>query len=269
MSIVRKIFSVIATIALAVTFVGAGFLACTTPPVTHVLANFFSDDVTSPFSRSQLVQVADATRDYSFATHDKVALYRTIYQVDAQYQQQLENGGGTVAYDFPQLYVVAEGAQGTQADTINATQYAAVFAGASEMYCYSPQTIEHLDDCYNLARFAYPLIAAMAIVGVVLLVFTGITGRKRAVGRVLLASGIVVLVAFVGLGVWAALDFTGFFTLFHNVFFSQGNWTFPYDSLLICALPTPFWAGMGVVWLAVAVLASVLSLVIGARLVRR
>ena len=49
--------------------------------------------------------------------------------------------------------------------------------------------------------------------------------------------GIIVLVAFVALGVWAIVDFNGFFTAFHQAFFAQqGNWAFPYDSLLICAL---------------------------------
>ena len=86
------------------------------------------------------------------------------------------------------------------------------------------------------------------------------------VGNVVMSSGIVVLAVFVGLGVWAFIDFNGLFTMFHQVFFAQGNWTFPYDSLLICALPTEFWIGMGVIWLIVAVLISILSIAIGARL---
>ena len=269
MKILGRIAAVVATVVLAVSFVGAGFLVCTTPPVTQALANMFSDDATSPFSRSQLVQVADATRDYSFGSHDKVALYRVIYRVDAQYQKQVEDAGGAVPAGFPQLYVVAEGADGPGADSVNATQYSAVFNGASEMYCFSPETISHLDDCYNLARIAYPVIIVAAIAGVALLIFIGVTGRKRAVGRVLLAAGVLVLVVFAGLGVWAAIDFTGFFTMFHNLFFSQGNWTFPFDSLLICALPTPFWAGMGVVWLVVTLLACVVSILVGRRLIKR
>ena len=85
------------------------------------------------------------------------------------------------------------------------------------------------------------------------------------IGNVFMAAGILVIVVFVALGVFAAIDFDRFFTLFHSVFFSQGNWTFPYDSLLICALPTVFWVGMGVIWLIVTVLVSILSIAIGAR----
>lgn len=269
MGILRRIIAVVTAVALAASFVGAGFLVCTTPPVTGTLANLFSDDVTSPFSRAQLVQVAEATRDYSFGSHDQAALYRAIYRVDAQYQRQIEDAGGTMPVDFPQLYVVAEGAEDDLAANVNATQYAAVFRGASELYCFSPDTISHLDDCHNLVAIAYPLLAVLAAVALAGLVFTGVTSRKRAVGGVLLAAGIVVLAAFAGLGAWAAIDFAGFFTTFHGVFFSQGNWTFPYDSLLICALPTPFWAGMGIVWLAVSVLASAIGIIIGRKLLKR
>src|SRR3989338_5239926 len=34
------------------------------------------------------------------------------------------------------------------------------------------------------------------------------------------------------------------FTLFHNLFFPQGNWTFPSDSLLIRTFPLGFFMGM-------------------------
>ena len=68
-------------------------------------------------------------------------------------------------------------------------------------------------------------------------------------------------------GAWAAIDFTGFFAAFHQLFFAQqGNWTFPYDSLLICSLPQPFWMGMGIVFLLVAVLVCVASILVGQRL---
>lgn len=255
MAIVRRIVSVVAAIALAVSFAGAGFLACTQPFVTSALANLFSDDATSPFSRSQLVQVADATRDYSFGDHSLGDLYRAIYEIDSQFQQQVESGGGTVSADFPKL--------GAVTDVDDVQQLAAAFAGASEMYCYSPDTVSHLDDCHDIASIAYPLVVTMATAGLVGLVFTGFMSRKRGAGNVLLAAGIVVLASFIGLGVWAAVDFAGFFATFHGFLFSQGNWTFPYDSLLICALPAAFWMGMGVVWLAVSVLASILSIVIG------
>lgn len=260
MKLPNCIAAFITTIALAILFVGAGVAVCTTPPVTHGLSSFFSDDQTSPFTRSQLTQVADATRDYSFGEHDRTALYRAIYQVDMQLRQDITSSGGKVPQDFPNLDIVK--------DTNDGGQLASAFAGASELYCFSPETVSHLDDCYSLARTSLVALAICGIAAIAGLIACGALGRKRLVGNVLMAAGILVIVVFIALGVFAAIDFSRFFTLFHSVFFSQGNWTFPYDSLLICSLPTVFWVGMGVIWLIVTVLVSILSIAIGA-LVRK
>ncbi|MBQ9001531.1 MAG: DUF1461 domain-containing protein, partial [Eggerthellaceae bacterium] len=249
MGVVRKIVSVLATVALAVSFVGVGFLACTTPPVTGVFANLFSDDATSPFSRTQLVQVAEATRDYSFGAHDKLALYQVIYEADLQLRQEIVNANGTLPFGFPNLDAIG--------DKSSTAQFETAFSGASEMYCYSSDTISHLDDCYNLARTACIALAVAGTIALAGIVFCGTVGRKRLVGRILTAAGFVVVALFAALGVFAALDFQSFFQTFHGVFFSQGNWQFPYDSLLICSLPTAFWTGMAAVWLAVSALASI------------
>lgn len=261
MKVVRGIVAALTAVALALTFVAAGLAVCILPPVTQGLSSMFAKDNLSPFSRAQLVQVADATRDFSFGAHDERNLYRTIYQIDAEYQKTFADAGGTVPSDFPKLDRVS--------DLTSLPQLKSAFSGASELYCYSENTVAHLDDCYRLISRAFPVLVVAIAVAIVGLVFTGVVGRKRMVGGVLMAAGIVVLVAFVALGVWAAVDFNGFFRLFHQLFFSQGNWEFPYDSLLICALPTEFWMGMGVVWLAVAVVLSVLSIITGRSLQRK
>ena len=255
MTAVRGIFAFITAIALAVVFVAAGLAVCLLPPVTHGLSSMFAKDGISPFSRAQLVEVADATREFSFGAHDEAELYRVIYLVDSEYQKEIADAGGTVPSDFPKLDRVA--------DRNSLPQLKSAFSGASELYCYSEDTVSHLDDCYRIMAVAFPVLVVVAAIALVGLVFTGVTGRKRMVGIVLMIAGIAVLVAFVALGVWAAVDFNGFFRMFHQLFFSQGNWEFPYDSLLICALPTEFWMGMGVVWLAVSISVSILSIVIG------
>ena len=213
-------------------------------------------------TRSQLTQVADATRDYSFGNHDLLALYQVIYDVDMEYRDSVGySASSTTSANYPRVNQVT--------DRTSLQQLRDAFEGASEMYCYSKETISHLDDCYALSRFSYPLIIAAAILAIAGLVFTGVTDRKRRLGIVLLGAGIFIIVAFIVLGVWAAIDFDAFFTVFHSVFFSKGNWSFPYDSLLICALPTAFWIGMGVVWFVVAVLLSIISILVGKKLVRK
>ena len=89
MKAVRVIVNVLTALMLAFTFVGAGFVVCTTLPITHGLSWVFCDDGTSPFDRNQLSRVADATRDYSFGNHDLLALYQVIYDVDTEYRNSV------------------------------------------------------------------------------------------------------------------------------------------------------------------------------------
>lgn len=258
MNVLKNIVYAVTAVAFAIVLVAAGFAACLLPPVTQGLSSMFARDDISPFSRAQLVQVADATREFSFGSHDEAALYQAIYKIDAEYQDSIASAGGVVAADFPKLDRVSS--------MTSLPQLRSAFEGASELYCYSANTVAHLDDCYALVSRAFPFLVVAAAIALVGLVFTGVFGRRRQVGSVIFAAGIMVIVAFVGLGVWAAVDFNGFFRIFHQLFFSQGNWEFPFDSLLICSLPTEFWMGMGVVWLAVSLIVSILSIVIGKRL---
>ena len=261
MAFVRNIVSVIAAIALAAMIVVAGFAACLAPPVTHGLSSVFALDDLSPLDRNQLVKVADATRDYSFGAHDELALYQVIYDVDLEYRNDVGySAASTTSAGFPQLDVVN--------DRNSLPQLKSAFKGASELYCFSPETVSHLDDCHKLVADAYPYIVAIAIVALASLVFTGVTGGKRRMRIVLVAAGAIVLVAFVSLGIWVVVDFEGLFAAFHSLFFSAGSWTFPHDSLLICSLPTEFWMGMAAVWLAVSSVVSILSILIGRKLMR-
>ena len=255
------IFAFFGTIALAIVFVAAGFGICLIPQVTHTLADVYAKDDVSPLPKESLVAVADATRTYSFIDHDRGKLLQVIYEQDLAYERALAEQGEVPGEGFPDTETLVG-----KADVV---QLQAVFEGASEQYAYSPATIAHLDDCYAIARYAYPIIAGIAVLAVAACVFAGVRGGKYKLGNVLLGAGAIVLVAFAGLGVWAVLDFDGFFTAFHSVLFSQGNWTFPDDSLLICALPTAFWTGMGAVWLAVTATVSILSIAIGVGLRRR
>ena len=262
MKAIRVIINVVTAIMLAFALIGGGFAVCVASPVTHGLSWVFSDDATSPFDRNQLARVADATRDYAFGDHNLLALYQVIYDVDVEYQKSVGySAASTTSADFPKVAQVT--------DRTSVTQLQNAFSGASVMYCYSQAELSHLDDCYVIARLAYPLIIAAAILALAGLIFTGITGRKRRLGAVFLAAGLLVVVVFVALGVWAALDFQGFFAAFHSLFFKQGNWTFPYDSLLICALPTAFWVGMGAMWLVIDILLSIALILIGRRLLRK
>ena len=259
MAFVRNIVNVVAACALAVLIVLTGLAACLLPPVTHGLSSAFARDDLNPLDRNQLVKVADATRDYSFGSHDEVELYRIIYDIDVEYRDHVGySAASTTGAGFPRLDNVT--------DRANLDQLKSAFSGASELFCFSQETVSHLDDCYRIAQSGVAWAVACVIAAIFAFAFTGLTGGKRRVAAALLGAGGVVLTAFAALGIWAIVDFNGLFTTFHRLFFAQGGWTFPYDSLLICALPTEFWMGMAFVWLAVSALLSILSILIGFKL---
>ncbi len=263
MKTVRGLITTLGTVALAITLVAAGLGVCLLPSLTQGLAHSFAREDLSPFSREQLVRVADATRDFSFASHDETALYKVIYDVNAEHQQTLKDAGTSIPTDCPQLDKVT--------DQSDLTQLRSAFAGASESYCYSADSVSHLDDCNAVLVEAMPTLVGSAIVSVVALVALGVMGGRRSrhsMGAMLLVAGMTVVVCFVALGLWAVVDFNGLFTAFHKLFFSQGNWQFPYDSLLICALPTEFWMSMGAIWLGTSTLTALVCIVVGKQLRR-
>ena len=257
MKLLRTIAMIAVVAALTVTYVAVGFAVCLLPPVTQGLANAYVKVDVSPFNREQLVRVADATRDFSFGSHNETALYRTIYEVDEEYLRS-SDGAAVREQGFPDLSVVD--------DPNDLEQLRLSCVGASERYCFSRDTISHLEDCNVILRRALPVLIACVAVGGAGLLYTGIRRERRSAGLMLLVSGSIVLAAFALLGACAAVNFDGFFTAFHEVFFAQGNWMFYVDSLLICSLPTEFWMGMGVCWLVSSVVAATTSVLVGWRL---
>lgn len=258
MKFFRVIVAIITTLALSVSFVVAGLAVCAFTPLTHALASGCSDDATSPFNRTQLVKVADATREYSFGNHSDLELYKAIYDVNFEYRQSIYANGGQTPSGFPNLDSVT--------DLSNPQQLKGAFNGASEVYCYTDNVMSHLDDCYNLTAFIFPIAIIVVAVAIVGLVFTGVTGRKKWLAGVLTASCIIILVSYIGLLIWGFVDFNSFFSMFHQLFFSKGNWEFPADSLLICALPTKFWVIMGIVAVVVSVLLASFAAIIAGKL---
>ena len=254
--------TIITTIALVFSFVGAGLVVCTLPPVTHGLSWVFSNDSQSPFDRNQLASVADASREYSFGNHDLLALYQSIYDLDVQFRDSVGYSASSVSgNNFPKVSQVT--------DRSSLDQLRKAFDGASEMYCFSEEAVKHLDDCYALARIGFPMVIAAAIVALAGLIFTGVTGKRRRLGAVLLSAGIITILLFIAFAVFCVIDFSGLFATLHGFFFRSGTWQFPYDSLIICAMPDAFWVGMGALCLVIAFILSLIAILVGSKLVRR
>ena len=134
---------------------------------------------------------------------------------------------------------------------------------------FDTEAVSHLRDVAEVLSAARTLTIVLGVGLVVWVVVAVRRGRVGDVGRALLLAALAIAVG-VALALVAALvDFGAFFSGFHALFFAEGTWTFPYDSLLIRLFPEPFWTAAGLSWaVGIAVLAVVYG-AIGGALVRR
>ncbi|HSK48428.1 MAG TPA: DUF1461 domain-containing protein [Coriobacteriia bacterium] len=108
--------------------------------------------------------------------------------------------------------------------------------------------ISHLEDVQGVILAANIATSLMALLAVTWMVLR--RSDTRLIARAL-AGAAVGIGAFLLLAVGVALiDFDSFFSAFHGIFFAEGTWTFPSDSVLIRLFPESFWTIAGVTWAA-------------------
>jgi integral membrane protein (TIGR01906 family) len=226
------------------------------PYTTEALSSAFSQTEQSSFTSEELTSAAKATRDYTIDTNNKDDLFQVLYNINLNASLD-----GRAAVGSPKL---------PDESSPTFTQDLAVsFESASEKYVLTPEALSHLDDVYSVISAARIALGVIFAVCVVLLIITGFFKGARTLGKIFMGAALSVIICFALLGLWAALDFNGFFVVFHSLFFAEGSWTFSADSLLICLYPIAFWIGMAVVWLLTTLLISLLALIIGRRLIKR
>ncbi len=134
---------------------------------------------------------------------------------------------------------------------------------------FDASAVSHLRDVAEVISAARTLTIALGLGLAVWVVVAVRRGRSGDVGRALLLAALAIAIGVVLALVIAVVDFGAFFSGFHALFFAEGTWTFPYDSLLIRLFPEPFWTAAGLSWAAgIAVLATAYG-VAGGVLVRR
>ena len=133
---------------------------------------------------------------------------------------------------------------------------------------FTSDVIGHLDDVeVFFSGMKLAALVAAACVAASLVALRRVAGRarfRRQAGRAMVASVCVVGAVVAVMVIVALVDFNAL----HSLFFSSGSWLFPYDSLLICALPEEFWMSMGVLWAVLVVIACAALLIAGRRLSR-
>lgn len=133
----------------------------------------------------------------------------------------------------------------------------------------TPDAVSHLVDVRGV--FLTVQYACIGILLALVVLFALVARRygARYLAWPLTIGGAIPLAAALILGIAAFLNFDAFFAWMHSLFFADGTWTFPVDSLLIRSLPYGFWASCAVVWVACMVLLCAISVVAGVLLGRR
>ncbi|MBR5344575.1 MAG: DUF1461 domain-containing protein [Clostridia bacterium] len=147
----------------------------------------------------------------------------------------------------------------TEADRKPIAQLVAdTMAGREKVFQYkglfSHQAETHMADCAPL--FGLARTVGLVGFGVFLAALGGCffcrAWRECAIGM-LIGVGLLLLIVLV-LGVWGLIDFDSLFTAFHKTFFTNDDWLFPADDLLITLMPITFfirYAAVGCgLWLA-------------------
>lgn len=236
-----KVMQAITAVMLVLTYIAAGFaVVAGIPETTYRLSLINSQHDESPFSKQQLADLAVETRDYTVSAHDLDALMAQVAQANEE--------AGTPYADATKEQLLNE---------------------VPDEYTLDAAVIAHLDDVNEVVgRFFMPLLGVAMIAAFCLMGMLRMYG-STPVGRALLWAGAAALVLSAVLGIWALVGFDGLFAGLHAVFFADGTWVFPADSLLIRMYPGSFWAGMAMVWLVVSCVLAALSTLMGWLLVRR
>ena len=109
----------------------------------------------------------------------------------------------------------------------------------------SAEGMAHFADCQFLFRVDFIVAAVTGVILLILLIraLTSPAFRKKFAFSVPLMSLFILGGIFLILGVWALVNFTSLFTVFHHIAFpGKSNWLFDYRTdQIILILPEDFW----------------------------
>ncbi len=142
-----------------------------------------------------------------------------------------------------------------QENTINYLQ-----AKESLALNYTAKELSHLEDVQevmgNMDYAFYILLLAVT------LILTYYRKNKLQLGRLIFLGGLTTVIFLSLVLLLSVLDFSFVFTIFHQLFFPQGNWIFSPDSLLIRTFPGEFFAWISrAIFLQALVLGSIFIVV--------
>nr|WP_275587595.1 TIGR01906 family membrane protein [Arthrobacter roseus] len=140
-------------------------------------------------------------------------------------------------------------------------RYLGDLVGPDGQQLFLESEVGHMQDVKMVLATGFLVALVLAIVAVVCCIYL-LRRYSGGIRRALFAGAVSTLVLMTALAVTAVLGWERFFTLVHQVFFSEGTWTFRVDDTLIRLFPEQFWLDSGIVIGALVLLVSLVSLVL-------
>ena len=134
----------------------------------------------------------------------------------------------------------------------------------SEQPLYNEREIGHMLDVKIVAdSFKTILWILVLIVFGGLILLLGWPESRELGAKAIKQGGLLTVIIVVGVMVFMGVAWGLAFTLFHNLFFSSGTWTFSYSDSLIRLFPEQFWFEFGMLWTGLILLGGIILALIG------
>ncbi len=283
----RGVLIALGVISLMITFVFLGFSVCAYLPITtQALSSATSNFEDSPFTHDELVSLAVQTRNFTVSDYGRSDSTGNEYSsnddnpavcsladsvINAALVSSSQESPKANKWSLQAQRVLQEFVDSTNNESSDKTSVTSMYALYSTGYGYalSKDAIDHLNDVNRAINSLIPTLIFICIIAIACLIFGFRLYGIRCGSCILKWAGICTLICFVVLGIWALISFDSLFASLHSIFFANGTWQFPAQSLLIEMYPINFWIGMGLVWLISTSLFSALAIIIGLLLPRR
>ncbi len=123
---------------------------------------------------------------------------------------------------------------------------------------FSINESKHMQDVKNLFILGKWILIIASIILFLIFLFLKYLGDTTIYFQVIKYGAFFSIFLLFGLGVLTLMDFAGSFLYFHHIFFPQGNFLFPFDSLLINIFTERFFKDIsGLMWLGSFLLSGI------------
>ena len=122
---------------------------------------------------------------------------------------------------------------------------------------YTSKEISHLQDVKEVMRWTEIVFFVSLLFST--LIITTHRKRKKALRKLFFFGGLTTTIGILMVLFFSLVSFPLTFTIFHHLFFPQGNWMFAADSMLIQTFPGRFFFGLSVKIFLLTLLLGIIS----------